>query len=93
MHAKDPGPEDDDRWTPVHLGSFMGLLGHPYPSHSQPLAPLGCPASLDVQNNEGKMPLHVASQHDLVDAMRLLLKHGADADAQDRDHFSNLGRA
>jgi ankyrin repeat protein len=32
--------------------------------------------------------LHVASQHDLADAMRLLLKHGADVDAQDQDHFS-----
>ena len=36
-----------------------------------------------MSNNFGKFPLHIAVEHNLLDVVSLLLKAGADVDAQD----------
>jgi ankyrin repeat protein len=47
-------------------------------------------ASVHVRNNNGQMPLHLASQHGLSGIVALLLKFGADVDAQDNDSMTPL---
>src|SRR5260221_6327397 len=47
-------------------------------------------ASVHVRNKNGRMPLHLASQHGLSGIVALLLKLGADVDAQDNDAMTPL---
>jgi len=47
-------------------------------------------ASVHVRNKNGQMPLHLASHHGLFDSVALLLKFGADVDAQDNDTMTPL---
>ena len=47
-------------------------------------------ASVHVRNKIGRMPLHLASHHRLFSIVALLLKFGADVDAQDHDSMTPL---
>jgi len=47
-------------------------------------------ASVHVRNKYGRMPLHTASRHVLTGIVVLLLKFGADVDAQDNDAMTPL---
>jgi ankyrin repeat protein len=52
--------------------------------------------SLDVNArgfSDGETPLHVASRMGFVEVARILLKHGADIEARDRNDWSPLERA
>ena len=40
-------------------------------------------ASVHTRNKDGRTPLHLASEHELYDVVALLMKFGADVDAQD----------
>jgi len=47
-------------------------------------------ANIHVRNENGQMPLHMASHHGLSGIVALLLKFGADVDAQDNDTMTPL---
>src|SRR5260221_3840140 len=47
-------------------------------------------ASVHMRNKNGQMPLHAASQHGPSGIVALLLKFGADVDAQDNDAMTPL---
>jgi len=47
-------------------------------------------ASVHLRNKNGQMPLHTALHHDLPGVVALLLKFGADVDAQDSDTMTPL---
>jgi len=47
-------------------------------------------ASVHMRNKNGQMPLHLASHHRLFNIVALLMKFGADADAQDNDMMTPL---
>jgi len=47
-------------------------------------------ASVHMRNKNGQMPLHLALHHRLFNIVALLMKFGADADAQDNDMMTPL---
>jgi ankyrin repeat protein len=47
-------------------------------------------ANVEVRNDRGQTPLHVASQLDFLDIMQILLKHDANPDAQDHNNTTPL---
>ena len=83
---------DNDTMTPLHLVSQSQLTRFGDSSHiaktAQVLLEHG--ASVHMRNKKGQMPLHTASCHGLSDIVALLLKFGADVDAQDNDTMTPL---
>jgi ankyrin repeat protein len=76
---------DDDNQTPLHLACYFGRV-----KVVQVLINAG--ANVDMKNDQGQSPLHVVSggaydsQEDGISVARLLVKHGADVNAQDNNH-------
>jgi len=80
-------PDDDNR-TPLHLASYFGRV-------EMVLVLLNAGANASAKNAQGQTPLHLVSQHPFsiyfsrdhgVGVAQLLLKHGADVNAQDNNH-------
>jgi len=88
----DVDAQDNDNMTPLLLVSKLPLpvLG----DHSQitKIAQLLLEhgASVRMQNRNGQMPLHTASYHGLSGIVSLLLKFGADGNAQTNDTMTPL---
>ena len=50
-------------------------------------------AKLEVKDQAGETPLHVAAQEGFIDAARMLIKAGAHVNARDKDGNTPLKRA
>jgi hypothetical protein len=70
--------QDDNCLIPLHMASCK----RNHVAALQVLLEHG--ANVDVRNDRGQTPLHVASQLDFPDVMQLLLKCDANPDAQDQ---------
>ena len=93
----DVNAPDDENQTPLHLACYFGRV-----KVVQVL--LNASASVDKKNDQGQTALHVVSggaydsEEDGISVARLLVKHGADVNAQDNNHAtpsyfaSNYGR-
>jgi len=84
--------QDNDAMTPLHMLSQSWLLDSGDDSQSTKTAQLLLEhgASVHVRNKYGQMPLHTASRHGSSKIIPLLLKFGADVDAQDNDTMTPL---
>ena len=89
----DADAQDDDTMSPLLLVS-KPRQRHPrdedpqFTKTAQLLLEHG--ASAHVRNKSGQMPLHSASRHGLSGMVALLLKFGAEVDAQDNDDMTPL---
>jgi len=80
---------DDDTMTPLHLVSQASwACDSQITQTAQVLLEHG--ASVHVRNQNGQMPLHTALPRGLCKIVALLLKFGADVDAQDNDTMTPL---
>jgi len=89
----DVDAQDNDAMTPLllvsqHPGPFGDAFQTPITKTAQLLLEHG--ASVHVRNKHGQMPLHGASHNGLSGIVALLLKLGADVDAQDNDAMTPL---
>ena len=86
--------QDEDGMTPLHLASqdrhhfLSSEEDYQNTETAQQLLEHG--ASAHVRNKNGQTPLHLASRRDLFSIVALLLKFGADVDAQDNDAMTPL---
>jgi ankyrin repeat protein len=87
----DVNAQDDDSRTSLHIASYFGRA-------DMVRVLLSAGANASAENAQGQTPLHLVpqgpyfSQGDGVDATQLLLEHGVDVNAQDKNHAtpSNL---
>lgn len=76
---------DDDNETPLHLASYIGAV-------EMVLVLLNAGANASAENAQGRTPLHLVSQcpyesrGDGVGVAQLLLEHGTDVNAQDKNY-------
>ena len=88
-HVTDVDAPDKRNTTPLHLASYCGKL-----EIARVLLDRGANAS--AKNVRGLTPLHMVSrggQEDGAGVAQLLLKHGADINAQDENHATALDLA
>jgi ankyrin repeat protein len=80
----DVDAQDNDDMTPLLWAIKYSMYGTAVPV----LLEYG--ASVHVRTKKGQTPLHIASKRGLSDVVALLLKFGADAEAQDVDKMTPL---
>ena len=85
----DVDAQDNDTMTPLHLVSHYRMGNDSRITETAQLL-LEHGASVHLRNKNGQMPLHAASHHGLSSIVALLLKFGADVDAQDNDTMAPL---
>jgi len=88
----DVDAQDNDSMTPLHLVSQSRLFDSRDDPRGTKTAQLLLEhgASVHVRNKHGQMPLHAGSYHGRADIVALLLKFGAEVDAQDNDTMTPL---
>ncbi len=85
----DVDAQDNDDMTPLHFASGRDTYDDAgTTAAAQVLLEHG--ASVHVRNKNGQTPLHLASQHYHYSMVALLLRFGADVDAQDNDDMTPL---
>ena len=82
--------QDNNNMTPLHLVSQPLIFGNDPQITKTAQLLLEHGASLYVRDKNGQMALHAASRHHLCVIIALLLKFGADVDAQDNDSMTPL---
>ena len=91
-HDTDVDAQDNDTMTPLHLvsQSRLDFFGDDSRIKKTTQLLLEHGPSVRMRNKNGQMPLHAASHHGLSGIVALLLKFGADVDAQDNDTMTPL---